>query len=170
MAGAKKKTGVAKKRTRTMRKAAPKAKTRTRTVTKTVTKRVKPKALKAQQLVVQGLTGVVGAIAAGAVASRVPVKDPKLKAALPMALGAALVAAKQTRKNPMVRNAAIGAIVAGGLATAKQLAPDLPLLAGEDSYMDELDYFPTGQELGVPMMGQESLLGAPMMGSDGYNY
>lgn len=80
--------------------------------------------------------GVVGAVA-GALGMRyVPVADARAKAAIPLLLGIFLAV---KMKNEMVKAAAGGLAIAGGLALTKALAPNLPVLAGLD---DETTYLP----------------------------
>jgi hypothetical protein len=84
--------------------------------------------------------GVAGAVA-GALGMRyVPVADARAKAAIPLLLGIVLAV---KMKNEMVKAAAGGLAVAGGLALTKALAPNLPVLAGLD---DEATYLPTADD------------------------
>lgn len=73
---------------------------------------------------------VGGGIAAGMLANRIPVKDPRVKAVIPIAAGV-LLASTMGRKNAMVKNLATGMAVLGAVALFKQMAPQVPMLAGE---------------------------------------
>lgn len=145
---------------------------------KTVKARVRTvaKKLNSKELIANGVIAIGGAIASAAIATRIPAPDPKLKAALPLLMGVGALATKQGRKNKMIVAAALGAMVAGGLAVTKQINPNIPLLAGEDDYYDELEEFPMGGPVlaGPVMMGEASLLGFDdgynLSGNDGYNY
>lgn len=78
-----------------------------------------------------GLT-MGGGIAAGLIANKLPIKDPRFKAALPIAAGV-LIASTVGRKNVMIKSVATGMAVLGAVALFKQMAPQIPMLAGEVS-------------------------------------
>lgn len=77
---------------------------------------------------------VGGGIAAGVIANKLPVADPRIKAAAPIAAGIAL-AATLGRKNEMAKGFATGMVVLGAVALLKQVAPNVPMLAGEEEMM-----------------------------------
>lgn len=87
--------------------------------------------------------GVGGGIAAGIIANKLPIADPRIKAAAPMLAGIAL-AATMGRKNDMAKGFATGMVVLGAVALLKQLAPNVPMLAGEEEmmYVPQLNYNP----------------------------
>lgn len=112
---------------------------------------------------------VGGGIAAGVLANKLPVADPRLKAAAPIAAGVAL-AATLGRKNEMAKGFATGMVVLGAVALLKQLAPNVPMLAGEEEmmYVPQLPYSPEmlgeGVQLGydddeLATMGEQIELG-----------
>lgn len=80
---------------------------------------------------------VGGAIAGSMIANKLPVANAKLKAGIPILAGLVLGMSKFGRKE-IVQNLASGMMIAGGLALVRQLAPTLPLLAGEND-IDYLD-------------------------------
>jgi len=95
------------------------------------------------QVVKDAMLAVGGGIAAGVIANKLPVADPRMKAAAPIAAGIAL-AATLGRKNDMAKGFATGMIVLGAVALLKQLAPNIPMLAGEQEmmYVPQLPYNP----------------------------
>lgn len=97
----------------------------------------------AQKILMQGVGAAAGAIGAGVVANMIPLPDPRMKAALPIVAGVVLGMSKMGRTNVM-KSASVGMISAGALALVRQLAPKVPLLAGEDQEM--LDYVPGNDE------------------------
>lgn len=95
---------------------------------------------------------VGGGIAAGVIANKLPVADPRIKAAAPIAAGVAL-AATLGRKNEMAKGFATGMVVLGAVALLKQIAPNVPMLAGEDEmmYVPQLPYSPEMMGEGVQL-------------------
>jgi hypothetical protein len=95
----------------------------------------------------KGLTPVVknvalavgGAVAAGAIANKLPLTNPKLKAATPM-IGGILLAGTFGKRNQMLKDVGTGMAVIGALSLLKQFMPNVPVLAGEDSII----YLPEG--------------------------
>lgn len=71
-----------------------------------------------------------GGIAAGMLANRLPIANPKLKAIIPIVAGVAL-ATTIGRKKHMFHELGTGMVVLGVVALVRQLAP-IPMLAGED--------------------------------------
>lgn len=95
------------------------------------------------QVVKDAALAVGGGIAAGVIANKLPIADPRLKAAAPIAAGIAL-AATLGRKNDMAKGFATGMIVLGAVALLKQIAPNVPMLAGEQEmmYVPQIPYNP----------------------------
>ena len=94
---------------------------------------------KIQKTLMTGAMAAAGAIGAGVAANYIPVPDPRLKAALPIVAGVFLGSTKMGR-SAMMQTVAAGMVAAGTLALVKQVAPQVPLLAGED---DELTFVPS---------------------------
>ena len=72
-----------------------------------------------------------GGIAAGMLANKLPIANPKLKAIIPIVAGVAL-ATTIGRKKHMFHELGTGMVVLGVVALVRQLAPTVPMLAGED--------------------------------------
>lgn len=101
---------------------------------------------------IRGGAVVAGAVGAGVAANNLPIKDPRLKA-IGVVLAGALLANTKLLRSPEGQALAMGMIASGGISLLKQFAPNVPLLAGEESYYpyseeemamlgynDELDY------------------------------
>jgi hypothetical protein len=73
---------------------------------------------------------LAGGIASGFIANQIPVEDTRIKAAIPIG-GGLMLAAFAGTKNHMAMGFALGMMVLGGVSLVKQLAPQLPMLAGE---------------------------------------
>lgn len=97
----------------------------------------------AMSVVKDAALAVGGGIAAGVLANKLPIADPRLKAAAPIAAGI-MLAATLGRKNDMAKGFATGMVVLGAVALLKQLAPNVPMLAGEQEmmYVPQLPYNP----------------------------
>ena len=103
--------------------------------------------------VINGAVAVGGGVLASMASHYIPVTNAKLKALVPVAIGAVLAMLPMTRRNKMLQSAALGAVVVGGMSLVRQLAPNVPLLTG-DLYQGT-DYF-------IPSQGeQEAFLGYP---------
>jgi hypothetical protein len=77
------------------------------------------------------LIGTGGAVAGNVAANLIPGLNPKIKAALPFALGCGL--AIFGGNNPIIRGLAYGMGIGGGLSLVRTFAgPSIPLLAGEE--------------------------------------
>lgn len=86
--------------------------------------------------IVTNVAGIAaGAVGASMVAGFVPVKDAKIKAMVPIALSVLLGTLPMTRKNKFIQIASMGALASGTIALVKQFAPQLPMLAGEETYV-----------------------------------
>jgi len=83
-----------------------------------------------------GALAIGGAVAGGMAANAIPVKDPRIKAAIPLILGV-LLGSSKFGKTQMMQNVATGLVVAGGMSMVRVLAPQLPFLAGEGEYLPE---------------------------------
>jgi len=107
------------------------------------TTRRKPRvsAGKIQKVIMSGAAATAGAIGAGVAANYIPMPNPKIKAAIPIVAGIMLASTKIGR-SAMMQTVATGMIAAGALALTKQLAPNVPLLAGED----EIEFIPSNYE------------------------
>lgn len=69
----------------------------------------------------------VGAIGGNVASNMVPIKNPKIKSAIPVALALYLIA----QKNAMLQTLGVGMGVGGGLSVAKAFFPKAKFLAGE---------------------------------------
>jgi len=81
---------------------------------------------------------VAGGVGANVLANKLPIANPKLKAAMPLIAGI-LVSSVLGKKKPIFREIGHGMAVIGAIALLKQFAPNLPMLAGEDdtAYLTE---------------------------------
>lgn len=82
---------------------------------------------------------VAGGVGANVLVNKLPIANPKMKAALPLVAGL-LVSSVLGKKKPMFREIGHGMAVIGAIALLKQFAPNVPMLAGED----EMVYLPEG--------------------------
>lgn len=82
---------------------------------------------------------VAGGVGANVLVNKLPIANPKMKAALPLVAGL-LVSSVLGKKKPMFREIGHGMAVVGAIALLKQFAPNVPMLAGED----EMVYLPEG--------------------------
>lgn len=114
-----------------------------------------------QKMLMMGSAAAAGAVGAGAVANMIPLPDPRIKAALPIAAGIAL-GMSQMGKQEMFKFVSVGMVSAGALALVRQFAPNLPLLAGEDETL--LDYVPNDSE-DVALLGMDDELDSDYMGA-----
>jgi hypothetical protein len=100
--------------------------------------------------------GIIGAVTnaamiagggmAGAFAAKyIPVKNAKIKAALPLIMGIGLSMIKIGRKAPFDK-LALGMSVIGVLSLAKAFVPSLPTMAGEDL---DMPYLPSPEEAAI---------------------
>lgn len=80
----------------------------------------------------EAMIAVAGGILAGVVANKAPIKNEKLKAALPMLAGAGVAFMGIKKKNAMMRQLGTGMMVLGAVASVRKMFPAIPLLAGED--------------------------------------
>lgn len=169
MAVKKKRGRPAKRKAPAKRKSPKKVATRTKYRTKTVTKYKtrKPKALTGKDLAIRTVAGVGAGVVTAAIAAQLPnTVDPRIKAAVPMGIGAALALSKAGKKKPIIQAAGIGAALIGAVAMTRQVAPQIPLLAGEDDMYDSSDVRMDAALLGAPMAGtMAGTMGAPMAGN-----
>ncbi len=82
------------------------------------------------QTVMDGVGVLGGAVVGSFAAGALPV-PAKFKPFLPLAGGIVLATLPMTRKQPMLRNVAIGMVVISGMSILRQFAPQIPLLTGE---------------------------------------
>jgi hypothetical protein len=107
-----------------------------------------------------------GGLIAGAVANKLPIQQPLLKALSPAAAGIILLLTLG-KKNAMLQQLATGMVVMGGVAGIRAQFPNVPLLAGEESVMispdllgqDEYDELPDYSNMGVQEIGVEEIAG-----------
>lgn len=118
----------------------------------TARRRSAPRGGKIQKTLMNGLSAAAGAVGAGVVANMIPLPDPRMKAALPIAGGIALAMSPMGR-GQMMQLVSVGMVSAGALALVRQFAPQIPLLAGEDESL--LEYVPESDE-------ELALLGTPV--------
>jgi hypothetical protein len=102
-----------------------------------------------------GAIAVAGGVAASMAAHAIPfVKDDKMKALIPVGIGAALAMLPMTRKNALMQKVAMGAVVVGALSFIRHQFPTIPLLTGD---------VVSGDALYVPTSGEEArMLGASL--------
>jgi hypothetical protein len=74
---------------------------------------------------------VGGGVAGGVLANKLPIANPKLKAAIPLVAGIVLAATLGQKKRSM-HELGTGMAVIGAIALLRQFAPNIPMLAGED--------------------------------------
>ncbi len=146
------------KRKTVKRKIVKKTKTIKRKVTRVMAKKKKKvgKAIRRiatskgmQDTLMEGAGVVSGAVGAGVLANYVPIKDPRIKALMPIVAGLLLSNVKMFR-GKMGKSMTLGMVAAGGLAIVKQFAPNVPVLAGEGD--DILDYL-SPEEQEAAMLG-----------------
>jgi hypothetical protein len=76
---------------------------------------------------------LAGAIGLSFVAGMVPIKNPKMKSLLPIAIGILGLSMPKLAKNRFINRAALGGLAIGGYSLTKQLAPALPLMGATDT-------------------------------------
>jgi hypothetical protein len=81
---------------------------------------------------------LAGGIASGFLVNKFPVKDARIKAALPI-IGGIVLSGTLGKRNKMLKGVAEGMVLLGAVSMFKQLAPNVPFLAGEQQY-----YIPAG--------------------------
>lgn len=84
---------------------------------------------------------VAGGVGGGVLANKLPIANPKVKAAIPLVAGLA-IASILGKKKHIFHEIGTGMAVIGGIALLKQFAPNVPMLAGED----EVVLLPPGYE------------------------
>lgn len=82
---------------------------------------------------------IAGGTVAGLLVNKLPVKDARIKAAIPIAAGIAL-SGTMGQKNKMIAGVAQGMVILGSVGLFKSLAPNVPFLAGEAA----VPYIPYG--------------------------
>lgn len=107
------------------------------------------------QILTGGAIAVAGGVAASMAAHAIPfIKDDKMKALVPVGIGAALAMLPMTRKNPLMQKIAMGAVVVGALSFIRHQFPTIPLLTGD---------VVSGEGLYIPQSGEEArMLGASL--------
>ena len=76
---------------------------------------------------------IAGAIGLSLVSGFIPVKNPKMKSLIPIALGIVGLSMPKLSKNRFINRAALGGLAIGGYSLTKQLAPGLPLMGATDT-------------------------------------
>lgn len=76
---------------------------------------------------------LAGAIGLSFVAGMIPVKNPKLKSAIPIIAGIIGLSMPKLSRNRFINRAALGGLAIGGYSLTKQLAPGLPLMGATDT-------------------------------------
>lgn len=76
---------------------------------------------------------IAGGVASAVIVNRVPLKDARIKAALPIVVGMGL-AGTIGKTNDLARQVATGMMAIGMISLFKKLAPNVPMLAGEEVY------------------------------------
>ena len=76
---------------------------------------------------------LAGAIGLSFVASLIPIKNPKIKTAIPIGAGILGLSLPIIAKNRFLNRISLGALSIGGYSLTKQLAPKLPLMGGVET-------------------------------------
>lgn len=76
-------------------------------------------------------TAVAGGVGSNILVNKLPIANPKVKAALPLVAGI-LVSQVLGKKKAIFREIGHGMAVVGAIALLKQFAPNIPMLAGEE--------------------------------------
>jgi len=84
-----------------------------------------------------GITG--GAVGGSMVARMIPIKDLRIKSLIPVLLGVGIMSTKQGKKG-LVKDAALGSTAIGFISLLKTLAPQVPLLAADETELALLGY------------------------------
>jgi hypothetical protein len=113
-------------------------------------------------MITGGAVAVAGGVAASMAAHAIPfIKDDKMKALVPVGIGAALAVLPMTRKNPIMQKVALGAVVVGALSFMRHQFPTIPLLTGDIVSGDTLLIPQSGEA--AALLGREvSTMGAPV--------
>lgn len=108
---------------------------------------------------IEGGVAVGGALLGSMLANKLPASvNPKLKAGAPVLLGLLLGMSKFARNNTMIKGAAEGMVIAGGLSLVRQMFPTAPLLAGENEVgLLDSAYMGHPVELGYEQTGTQPL-------------
>lgn len=111
---------------------------------------------------------IVGGITSGYITSKVPITDSRVRSAIPIVTGI-VIAGTAGKRNPMALQVAKGMVVLGAVSLFKQLAPGVPMLAGESVIM--LPPPRRMQNMGAPVMiagKNRNSMGAPVQIGSGY--
>lgn len=87
--------------------------------------------------------GAAGAVAGAIVGNMIPLPDARMKAGLPI-IGGIVLSLVMGKKNAMMKKIGLGMSIGGALALVRSLAPNVPLLAGEEAA--QLAYSPEDVE------------------------
>jgi hypothetical protein len=107
---------------------------------------------------------LAGGIASGFLVNKFPVKDARIKAALPI-IGGIVLSGTLGKRNNTVKGVAEGMVMLGAVSLFKQLAPGIPFLAGEQQYFIPagIPYIPGGQ---LPAPADQSTSDLGFMGEN----
>lgn len=95
--------------------------------------------LKIQDILMRAALGAAGGIGGSLIAQKVPVKDPRIKAAIPL-IAAVGLSMTPLMKQKMMQPLVIGLATVGTMSLIRQFVPNIPLLAGEDEvYLPEYE-------------------------------
>lgn len=133
------KKSAPKKSTKKTQKSTRRAATTTKKRGTTMARGARRKGTLQDKLVGTGL-GMAGAIGANMASNLIPLPDPRLQAALPLVAGIAMIMG--SGKNKMLEDLGFGMAIGGGLSTLKAVAPNIPFLAGDAMYDDDLPLLP----------------------------
>jgi len=112
--------------------------------------------------------GVMGAIIAAFVANKLPIKDKRIQAAVPLLAGIGATVSK-LGTNKMLQPVLAGMIIGGGVSMVRQFVPGLATMAGEEDYSEYLpDNAYAGIEdfSGVAEITDRNISGVDDFGSD----
>lgn len=111
---------------------------------------------------------VVGGVTSGWLTSKVPIADSRIRSALPIISGI-VVAGTLGTKNKIAMKVAQGMVVLGTVSLFKQLAPGVPMLAGDKVIM--LPYIPEngmGMKVRLGQERKDKRMGIPVKLGGGY--
>ena len=92
------------------------------------------KKLNVGEMAMSSLSVLGGAIGGAVISNVVPIPDPRIKAAISIALGLFLGSSNLIKGN-IGRMVALGMVAGGGLSFARRALPNVPMIAGEDDQL-----------------------------------
>jgi hypothetical protein len=137
-------------------------------------KRIKGTKHDMKSIAIASSLGVAGAIIAAFIANKLPIKDARIKAGLPLVAG---IAASMTKfgSQKMLQPVIAGAIIGGGVSLVRQFVPGLATMAGEDdfdypdAYMGGIEDFSGVTEIGYNNIGATDSFGADLDDQDDFD-